>query len=178
MDRITDTLTQWFESITPILIKPGSTDIRISISKRFFLFNLMNKIINIIEEDPHLNFVAVLKSYKVLGKFLYGTLHEFHRDRNTIYFKNFFYDRDVWKLVKEDLESLYPKYKEMKMTITKRGVIVYDNVMGHPISSYNAFADGDNSINYWAGHGLSFNPFGEVIYDHQDKMLLSRCWWK
>jgi N-formylglutamate amidohydrolase len=80
-----------------------------------------------IEEDPYLNFVALLKSYKVLGRILSGTLHEFYRDRNKIYFKNFFMEKELYEIVKKDIVSLYPKYKDVKVTITKRGVIIYDN---------------------------------------------------
>ncbi len=115
------------EMVSPILVRPTFGSLTIGISKRFFLFHLMRRIITMIEEDPHLNFVAMLKSYKVLGRFLFGSLHEFHRDRNRLYFKNFFYDRKLWEIVKRDLESLHPKYKDVKMTITKRGVIIYDN---------------------------------------------------
>jgi len=115
------------KNISPVLIKPTTSSLTIGISKRFFLFNLMNKIINIIEEDQHMNFISVLKSYKVLGKILTGTLHEFYRDRNRLYFKNFFYDRDLYEIIKRDIEDLYPEYKNIKMTITKKGIIVYDN---------------------------------------------------
>ncbi len=115
------------KKVSPILVTPTSSSVTIGISKRFFLFTMLQRIINIIEEDPHLNFVALLKSYKVLGRILYGTLHEFYRDRNKLYFKNFFVDRKLWELVKQDLEYLYPKYKDLKVTITKRGLVVYDN---------------------------------------------------
>ncbi len=43
-------------------------------ANRFFLFTLMSKLANIIEEDIHSNFVALLKSYKVLGRILNGKL--------------------------------------------------------------------------------------------------------
>lgn len=115
------------ENISPVLIRPTTSSITIGISKRFFLFKLMKKIVNIIEEDPHLNFIALLKSYKVLGRFLTGTLHEFYRDRNKIYFKNFFYDRGLYEIVKQDIERLYPDYRDLNMTMTKRGIIIYDN---------------------------------------------------
>ena len=115
------------ETLSPVLLEPSGVSVTIGISKRFFLFQLMRRIINVIEEDPYINFIALLKSYKVLGNFLHGTLHEFHRDRNRLYFKNFFYDRKLWEMVRSDLESLHPKYRDVKMTITKRGVIVYDN---------------------------------------------------
>lgn len=122
-----DKIRQYIESLTPVLFTAKGSSVNIGISKRFFLFKLMNRIVSIIEEDPHLNFIALLKSYKVLGKFLNGTLHEFHRDRNKLYFKNFFYDRSLYEIVKADLEYFYPKYKDIQMTITKRGIIVYDN---------------------------------------------------
>ena len=62
------------------------------------------------EEDPYLNFVSVLKNYKFLGKFLYGDIQEFYKDRNKFYFKKFFQDRSLWQLVKDDMEYLYPDY--------------------------------------------------------------------
>jgi len=120
-------LREALESISPILIRPTTSSLTISISKRFFLFKLMNNLINVIEEDPHLNFISILKSYKILGRFLHGTLHEFYRDRNRLYFKNFFDDRSLWKIVRDDIEYLHPKYKDIRMTITKKGVIIYDN---------------------------------------------------
>ena len=119
------------ENVSPIIIQPTSSSITLSLSRRFFLFQIMEKIINTIEEEPHLNFIALLKNYKILGKVMDGTLHEFYRDRNKLYFKNFFYDRTLWAVVKEDIEYFYPKYHEshqnLKMTITKWGVIIYDN---------------------------------------------------
>jgi len=116
-----------FETISPILIRPTTTSITIGLSKRFLLFNLMKRVIKTIEDDPYLNFISLLKNYKVLGRFLYGSVHEFHRDRNKLYFKNFFLERHLYELVKADLEWLNGKYSHLKMTITKRGVIIYDN---------------------------------------------------
>lgn len=115
------------EVISPIFINPTTSSLTISVSKRFFLFQLMNKLIRRIEEEPHLNFVALMKSYKVLGKFLDGTLGEFYRDRNKLYFKNFFYDEKLYRLIRKDLEELYVEHRHMRMTITKRGVVIYDN---------------------------------------------------
>lgn len=113
--------------ISPILITPSSNSLTISISTRFFLFRIMERLIQKIEEDPELNFIALLKSYKILGKFLHGTLHEFYRDRNKLYFKKFFIDHDLYEMIKKDIESLYPKHKDIKITITKRGIIIYEN---------------------------------------------------
>lgn len=122
-----DKFKEFIETFSPLLLSSSSTSLTIGISKRFFLFRLLESIVKYIEEDPHLNFIALLKSYQILGRFLYGTLHEFYRDRNKLYFKNFFLDRKLYQLVKEDLEYLYPKYKEVTVTITKRGVVIYNN---------------------------------------------------
>ena len=108
------------------IVKNKKPDVKTN-ANRFFLFSLMSKLANIIEEDIHSNFVALLKSYKVLGRILNGKLEEFYKDRNKLYFKNFFLDPKLYKLVKADIEYLYPQYKDIKMTITKRGVIIYDN---------------------------------------------------
>jgi len=120
-------IKEFMENLSPVLIRPSSSSLTISISKRFFLFKLMNRILNLIEEDPHLNFISILKSYKIFGKFLTGTLHEFYRDRNKLYFKNFFFDMELYEIIKKDIEYLHPKYDDVKMTITKNGVIIYDN---------------------------------------------------
>ena len=120
-----------FEQISPVLINPTSSGIHIGLSKRFLIFQLLEKLTRRIEDDPYLNFVSILKNYKVLGSIITGNLHELHRDRNTLYFKNFFIDRDLYKLVKTDLEWVYDNYEELReslrLTVTKRGIIVYDN---------------------------------------------------
>ncbi len=123
------TLKEVIENISPFLLSSSSKSITLSISKRFFLFQLMNKMIDSIEEQPHLNFIALLKNYKVLGNILHGTLKEFYRDRNATYFKNFFYDKKLWEIVKQDFEYFYEKYKDkdITVTITKNGVIIYHN---------------------------------------------------
>ncbi|MDA1196642.1 MAG: N-formylglutamate amidohydrolase [Nanoarchaeota archaeon] len=120
-----------FEQISPILINPTSSGIQINLSRRFLIFQLLEKLTRRIEDDPYLNFISILKNYKVLGNIITGNLHELHRDRNTLYFKNFFIDRELYKFVKADLEWVYDNYEELreslKLTITKRGIIVYDN---------------------------------------------------
>lgn len=129
-------IREMIQNISPILIKPTSTSLTISLSKRFFLFTLMNKAIRVIEDDPYLNFVSLLKNYKILGRFLYGTVREFYRDRNKLYFKNFFWDTELYRLVKADLKWLKNDYPDIRMTITKRGIIVYDN---YKKNSFNVF---------------------------------------
>jgi len=123
-------LREIFSILSPILINPSKTSITIGLSKRFLIFQMLKRLGKKIEDEPYLNFISVLKNYKVLGRILDGTVYELHRDRNNLYFKNFFVEREVWKLVKEDLEWLMKEHKDaknIKLAITKRGVLVYDN---------------------------------------------------
>jgi len=119
------------EKISPIIINPNSTSVTIGLSKRFMIFQLLKRLARRIEDDPFLNYVSILKSYKVLGKFLHGTLYEFYRDSNKMYFKNFFIDKNLYDCVKEDIEWVFKQNEKNKdniqITITKRGIIVYDN---------------------------------------------------
>ena len=116
-----------FETLSPLFVDTKPTSITIGISKRFFLFQFIRLLTRRIEDDPYLNFISVLKNYKVLGRFLHGTIREFHRDRNKSYFKHFFVNQEIYREIKKDLEWVYQKNKELKVTITKRGVIIYDN---------------------------------------------------
>ena len=126
-DKKIEDLKKIIETISPIVINPKLISLTVGISKRFFLFDLIQKLSRKIEDDPYLNFISVLKHYKVLGKFLHGDLEEFHRDRNKSYFRLFFYDAEIYMAVKEDLEWVYARNKDLKITLTKRGVVVYDN---------------------------------------------------
>lgn len=120
-------LSTVLEKVSPILVKPTKSSITLSISKRFLLFDLMQNVIKRIEDDPYLNFISLLKHYKVLGYFLHGPIHDLYRDRNKSYFKNFFLSKELYSLIKADIEWVYKKNKTVKLTITKRGVIIYDN---------------------------------------------------
>jgi N-formylglutamate amidohydrolase len=122
-----DNINDFFERISPILLKPSSNSITISLSKRFMLFKLLENISSKIEDDLHLNFISLLKYYKVLGKLLEGNIKEFYKDRNKIYFKNFFIDIKIWEKVKEDLEYVYFINNNINLTISKQGIIVYNN---------------------------------------------------
>ncbi len=120
-------IRELFSIIYPFLVDSKNNSITLSFSKRFFLLKLANKIFSEMEDDPYLNFVSVLKNYKFLGKFLYGDIKEFYKDRNKFYFKNFFVDKTLYQLVKEDMEYLYPDYKHIKVIISKHGLLIYDN---------------------------------------------------
>ena len=78
-----------FGIISPILINPSRNSISISLSKRFVLVQLIDKIVRKIEEDPYLNFISVLKNYKVLDKFLEVSISDLYKDRNKFYFSKF-----------------------------------------------------------------------------------------
>ncbi|MBT5423908.1 N-formylglutamate amidohydrolase [archaeon] len=119
--------TDLFEKISPLIIDPKTSSITIGLSKRFFLFEFLKKITKKIEDDPYLNFISILKYYKVLGNLLHGSIYELHRDRNKGYFKDFFIDLDLYNIVKSDIERVYEINKTLNMTITKKGVIIYDN---------------------------------------------------
>lgn len=120
-------LKELFETISPVFIDAKSLSITVGLSRRFFLFTFTKNLISSLEEDPYLNFISLLKSYKILGKFLYGTVSDFYRDRNKIYFKKFFADEQLYNLVKEDIEWLALDYGHLRITIDKKGLIIYDN---------------------------------------------------
>ena len=123
MPKLND-LIEW---ISPLLVKPTATSLTISLSRRFFLFDLLRKAVAAIEDEPYLNFISLLKNYKVLGSFITGTVREFYRDRNHSYFRNFFLERELYELVKADIEWLATGHGHIKVTITNRGLIIYDN---------------------------------------------------
>lgn len=120
-------LNEIIEWASPVLISPRKMSLTISLSRRFFVFELMRRAVKAIEDDPYLNFISLLKNYKVLGKFLSGTIGEFHRDRDDSYFRNFFIDKGLYGLVKQDIEWLAPQHGHLRVTITKRGLLIYDN---------------------------------------------------
>ena len=120
-------LKEVMKIISPIFIEPKSTSLTIGISKRFFLFSLIKSLTKKIENDPFLNFVSILKHYKVLGKFLYGNIEEFYRERNKPYFRRFFINKEIYQAIKDDLEWVYERNPNLRLTITKWGVIIYDN---------------------------------------------------
>ncbi|MFP4403408.1 MAG: N-formylglutamate amidohydrolase [Nanoarchaeota archaeon] len=124
---IKDNFNKFIERISPILLKPTSNSITISLSKRFMLFKLVENISLRIENDLHLNFISLLKYYKVFGKILEGDIKEFYKDRNKRYFKDFFLDVKIWEQIKEDLEHVYLINNNINVTITKHGIIVYNN---------------------------------------------------
>ena len=120
-------IRDFIEQITPVTISPTTTSITISLSKRFFIFQIAKELIKKIEDDPYLNFISFLKNYKVLKSFITGGISDLYRDRNKSYFRHFFSDKELYELVKNDITWVYERNKEIKLTIMKNGLIIYDN---------------------------------------------------
>lgn len=113
--------------ISPILISPRKTSIKIGLSEDFLIFKLIKSAIKKIEADPYLNFINELKYYKVYGKLIHGPIDEIYRDRNKIYMKHFFDSMELYKLVRSDIEWVYTRNTKLKVTINKNGVVIFDN---------------------------------------------------
>lgn len=121
-------LRVYFERLSPILIDThSSTSITVGLSKRFLLFEIARRLKRKIEDDPQLNFIAALKAYKAFGNLLSGSIWELYRDRDRSYIKYFFEEPELYAMVREDLAWAYGRNKNINVTITKRGVIIYDN---------------------------------------------------
>ncbi|MFH1849843.1 MAG: N-formylglutamate amidohydrolase [archaeon] len=120
-------ISELLRYLSPVMINQNFNSISIGLSNRFLLFRAINELDRKISDEPYLNFISVLKFYKILGRFLHGPIQDLYRDRNKLYFQNFFMDESLYKLVRDDIEWVYAKNKEVKMTITKRGLIIYDN---------------------------------------------------
>lgn len=87
----------------------------------------IRKINDRIESTPHLNFISLLNAYKRVVDVLDGSIGYFYRKRNAIWFKKFFPEEELYELVKKDIELYHEKYPRVKLTITKNGIMVYDN---------------------------------------------------
>jgi len=125
-----------FEKLSPVLIDADWGSIKVELSKRFLLFELLRELTRKIEDDPYLNFISILKYYKVLGNYLHGDIRELHRDKDKPYFRDFFHDPELYKIVSEDLDWAISVNSKLNLTITKSGVIVYDN---YRKNKFNAF---------------------------------------
>jgi N-formylglutamate amidohydrolase len=100
---------------------------KITLGDRLFLFRQVNKLWTNISENPHLNFLSLLHDYKLIGDVLDGDIEHFYNSRNRLWFKKFFEEKELYELIKKDLECLYPKYKHINMTLTHKGIIIYNN---------------------------------------------------
>ncbi|MBU4246669.1 MAG: N-formylglutamate amidohydrolase [Nanoarchaeota archaeon] len=113
--------------LSPVLIRPTSDSITVSLSKRFLLFQLLNQLSQKIDEDPRLNFMGFLKTHKIFSTSLNGTVRDFYRDRDALYFTYFFTYKELHLRVKSDIERVYKINADVKVTIFKDGLVLYDN---------------------------------------------------
>ncbi len=116
----------WLRTSTKVLDKIGETVIK---QKKHYdiVIHDFKKISDKIERNPHLNFLSLLGANKLIGEVLDNSIAYFYRNRNSYLFKKFFVDEELYELVKEDIEFYYKKYPKIKLTITKNGIMVYDN---------------------------------------------------
>lgn len=120
-------LKKWFETVSPILISPKAASVTVALSGSFFLFRWLRKGFERLEEDPYLNFVSALKHYKLLSNALHGSLERHYKDRNKSYFRAFFPDQTIYRAVKAKIEWAYERAPKMRSTITRKGIMVFDN---------------------------------------------------
>lgn len=115
------------EQLSPVLIRLSSRSISFGLSERFLLFQFLNQASRKVEDNPYLNFVSIIKNYKIFGKILSGTIHDFYRDRNKSYFIHFFTSKELYLQIKSDIERVHDINNNLKVTIFKEGFIIYDN---------------------------------------------------
>ncbi len=159
-------IKEFIENFTPILLKHSSSSITFSLSKRFFIFKFLNKAVDVIENEPYLNFISLIKNYKVLGRIMSGTLKELYRDRNTLYFKNFFPDKELYRMVVKDITELHKKHLEVKLTITRRGLLIYDNYKKNNFNSLLLTIHGGTWVPKWLGKKMAVSK--EFRYSEED----------
>ena len=101
---------------------------KFSLSKYYFIFlEQFQRLSENIEKNPHLNFLSLLQTYKIVIEVLDGKVSYFYYNRNKLWFKHFFPDEELYNLVKADLERFHARFPNVKLTITKDGTMIYDN---------------------------------------------------
>lgn len=105
----------------------GKNIVSLPFEEQAVLKEKLNEVLDKIAENPFTNLLGLLQTYKIFDNQVSGTLAYFHRSRNSLWFKHFFVEEELYQLVKQDIEDLYPKYKHIKLLISDRGLVVYDN---------------------------------------------------
>lgn len=126
-DTAVQDIKQIIKIFSPILIRPQKASINIGISRDFLLLQIIKRALKRLEADPYLNFLNELKYYKVLGKLIHAPIEEIYRDRNKAYIKHFFESKELYSLVKKDLEWVYNRNKNVVVTMNKKGYLIYHN---------------------------------------------------
>ena len=95
-------------------------------TERLILFRTMRNIFGRVSVNRFPYFVSALKNIGY-RQFMHGDVGKFYKMRNRLVFKNFFYERDLYEMIKADLEEMHPVHKGIKLALSRNGVMVYDN---------------------------------------------------
>jgi len=95
-------------------------------TERLILFRTMKNMLGHVSVNRFPYFISALKN---IGhrKFMHGDVGKFYNMRNRLVFKNFFYERDLYEMIKADLEEMHPVHKGIKLALSRNGIMVYDN---------------------------------------------------
>jgi len=155
----------WLRTSVNVLDKIGETVIK---QKKHYdvAMNEFKKISDRIERHPHLNFISLLGASKLIGNVLDNTLAYFFRNRNSYWFKKFFEDRELYELVREDIEYYYKKYPGIRLTLTKDGIMIYDNYQPNHFNIFLLTIHGGTWIPDYVKKLMSVSR--AVIYSEED----------
>lgn len=120
-------ISSLIEQLTPLKIIAKENYIRLSFSNRFMLLQILKSLERRIGTDPFLNLLSVMKTDKVFGRVISGDINEIYLNRKSVFFKSFFDDKEIYEKVKEDLEYVHAEHQDIRIIITKTGIVVYDN---------------------------------------------------
>jgi N-formylglutamate amidohydrolase len=80
-----------------------------------------------LEQNPHNQFVTLLNALAKSENVLDGTVSYFYKHRNSLWFKMFFRDENLHALVVRELEYQSKHYPNIRLTLTPRGIMIFDN---------------------------------------------------
>lgn len=103
----------------------------VSYTTRYHLFSFLKQLTHKMGYEPYLNFISIIKHYKVFENALTDNLKDLYQDRNESYFRKFFIHKDIYEDIKSSIEWVYSINPDIKATILKEGIIIYDNYKPH-----------------------------------------------
>jgi len=90
-------------------------------------FNKFSLLKEALEHNPHNQFVTLLNTLSQSENVLDGTVSYFYKHRDDIWFKLFFRDEALHALVVRELEYQFKHNPDVKLTLTPRGIMIFDN---------------------------------------------------
>ena len=99
----------------------------LSLKNRFLMHEMSYAINTLTERDPFFTLIALLKKESKVGRIIYGTIEDLHKERNRKSFKNFFFDQKLYNLVKTDIEAMFEKKPDLQIIINRYGLMIYLN---------------------------------------------------